>query len=87
MVTLMRGDGEHYTSETGLAPLSDVANSVKKLPREWINEDGVSMNFQFLRYAQPLIQGELSIPHDSGVPVFARLDKSRVDKQLPAYEV
>ena len=22
MVTLMRGDGEHYTSETGLAPLS-----------------------------------------------------------------
>jgi 6-phosphofructokinase 1 len=87
MVTLMRGDGEAYTSETGLAPLADVANSVKKLPREWINEDGVSMNFQFLRYAQPLIQGEIAIPHDGGVPVFARLDKSRVDKLLPAYEV
>jgi ATP-dependent phosphofructokinase / diphosphate-dependent phosphofructokinase len=86
MVTLMRGDGEHYTSETGLAPLSDVANSVKKLPREWINEDGVSMNFQFLRYAQPLIQGEVTIPHDMGVPVFAKLDRVRVDKQLPAYE-
>jgi 6-phosphofructokinase 1 len=87
MVTLMRGDGEHYTTETGLAPLADVANSVKKLPREWINEDGVSMNFQFLRYAQPLIQGEVTIPHDNGVPVFARLDRVRVDKQLPAYEV
>jgi ATP-dependent phosphofructokinase / diphosphate-dependent phosphofructokinase len=87
MVTIVRGDGDHYTSETGLAPLSDVANSVKKLPREWINEDGISMNFQFLRYAQPLIQGEITIPHDSGVPVFARLDKSRVDKVLPAYEV
>ena len=86
MVTLVRGDTEAYTCETGLAPLTEVANSVKKLPREWINEDGVSMNFQFLRYAQPLIQGEVSIPHDNGVPMFARLDKVRVDKNLPAYE-
>jgi 6-phosphofructokinase 1 len=87
MVTLLRGDGDHYTTETGLTPLSDVANSVKKLPREWINEDGVSMNFQFLRYAQPLIQGEVAVPHDNGVPVFARLDRVRIDKVLPAYEV
>lgn len=86
MVTLLRGDGDHYTSETGLAPLADVANSVKKLPREWINEDGVSMNFQFLRYAQPLIQGEIVVPHENGVPVFARLDKVRVDRVLPPFE-
>jgi 6-phosphofructokinase 1 len=87
MVTLLRGDGDHYTTETGLAPLADVANSIKKLPREWINEDGHSMNFQFLRYALPLIQGEVSIPHENGVPTFARLKKVRVDKTLPAYEV
>ena len=85
MVTLLRGDAEHYTCETGLAPLSDIANGVKKLPREWINEDGTSMNFQFLRYAQPLIQGEITVPYDNGVPVFARLDKSRVEKTLPAF--
>ena len=85
MVTLLRGDAEHYTCETGLAPLSDIANGVKKLPREWINEDGTSMNFQFLRYAQPLIQGEITIPYDNGVPVFARLDKVRVDRLLPAF--
>jgi ATP-dependent phosphofructokinase / diphosphate-dependent phosphofructokinase len=85
MVTLVRGDTDHYTCETGLAPLSDIANGVKKLPREWINEDGTSMNFQFLRYAQPLIQGEIVIPYDAGVPVFARLDKVRVDKVLGAF--
>jgi 6-phosphofructokinase 1 len=45
------------------------------------------MNFQFIRYAQPLIQGEIVLPHDGGVPVFARLEKVRVDKVLPAYEV
>ena len=87
MITIVRGETEHYTSETGLAPLSEVANSVKKLPREWINEDGVSMNFQFLRYAQPLVQGEIVVPYDNGAPVFARLEKVRVDKQLGGYEV
>ncbi len=87
MVTLMRGDGDHYTCETGLAPLGEIANGVKKLPREWINEDGVSMNFQFLRYAQPLIQGETQVPFENGLPHFAKLDKERVDKVLPAYEL
>jgi len=87
MVTLLRGDADHYTCETGLAPLGEIANGVKKLPREWINEDNVSMNFQFLRYAQPLIQGEITLPYDSGVPVYARLDKVRIDKLLPPYEV
>jgi 6-phosphofructokinase len=85
LITLVRGDNDTYSCETGLTPLADVANNVKKLPREWINEDGVSMNFQFVRYAQPLIQGEVAIPHDNGVPTFARLDKVRVDKTLPAY--
>ncbi|HYP16044.1 MAG TPA: 6-phosphofructokinase [Opitutus sp.] len=85
MVTLVRGDSDHYTCETGLAPLSDIANGVKKLPREWINEDGTSMNFQFLRFAQPLIQGEVTVPYENGVPVFARLDKVRVEKQLGAF--
>jgi len=87
MVTLVRGETDHYSVETGLAPLSDIANGVKKLPREWINEDGVSMNFQFLRYAQPLIQGETAVPYENGLPVFAKLEKSRVDKLLGEYEL
>ena len=87
MVTLVRGETDHYTCETGLAPLSDIANGVKKLPREWINEDNVSMNFQFLRYVQPLIQGEIVVPHENGVPNYARLDRVTVDKVLPPYEV
>ncbi|KAB2649246.1 MAG: 6-phosphofructokinase [Verrucomicrobia bacterium] len=87
MVTLLRGESDHYTCETGLAPLGEIANGIKKLPLDWINEDGVSMNFHFLRYVQPLIQGENTLPYDNGVPVFARLEKHRADKTLPAYEV
>jgi 6-phosphofructokinase len=87
MVTLVRGEGDHYTCETGLADLGEIANGVKKLPREWINEDGVSMNHQFVRYATPLIQGEITLPYEHGVPQFARLEREPVDKLLGAYEV
>ncbi len=86
MVTLLRGDQDHYTVETGLAPLSEIANGVKKLPREWINEDGISMNHQFLRYATPLIQGETPVHYENGLPAFAKLDKVRVEKLLPAHK-
>ncbi|MCF3652415.1 6-phosphofructokinase [Synoicihabitans lomoniglobus] len=87
MVTLLRGEADHYTVETGLAPLADIANGVKKLPKEWINEDGISMNYQFVRFATPLIQGETAVPHENGLPVFAKLDKVRVQRQLESYEL
>jgi 6-phosphofructokinase 1 len=87
MITLLRGETDHYECETGLADLSEVANGVKMLPPEWINEDGTSMNHQYVRYASPLIQGEIAIPHDHGVPVFAHLVCERVDRMLGAYEI
>ena len=86
LVTLVRGDGDQYTCETGLTALSEIVGNLKKLPREWINEDGVSLNFQFFRYATPLIQGEVSVPFDNGLPAYAKLAREGVDKTLPGYE-
>jgi len=86
LVTLVRGDGDQYTCETGLTALSEVVGNLKKLPREWINEDGVSLNFQFFRYATPLIQGEVTVPYDNGLPAYAKLSRESVDKTLPGYE-
>ncbi len=86
MVTLLRGDSDTYTCETGLTPLEDVANGVKTIPQNWINDDGVSMNFQFVKYAQPLIQGEVEVPTVQGLPVFAQLGRVRVSRQLPAHD-
>jgi 6-phosphofructokinase 1 len=82
MVTLLRGDGENYQCETGLAPLSEIANGVKKLPESWINEDGVSMSFNFYKYALPLIQGEVEVPYENGVPVLAKLKCEKVERKL-----
>lgn len=86
MVTLVRGDTDVYSCETGLSNLADVAASTKRLPKEWINEDGISMNFQFYRYATPLIQGEVAVPFEEGLPVFVRLANEPVDKTLNPYE-
>jgi len=86
MVTLQRADADPYRCETGVASLAEVASLTKRLPPDWINEDGVSLNYPFIKYAQPLIQGELEIPFENGLPVFARLRGLRADKLLPAYE-
>jgi len=87
MVTLIRGDSDQYTCETGLADLSEIANGVKSLPASWINEDGVSLGFPFVKYAQPLIQGEAKVPFDNGLPQFVRLGKSLVPQVLGNYEI
>ena len=86
LVTLVRGDGDNYTCETGLSALTDIVGNLKKLPKEWVNEDGVSLNFQFFRYATPLIQGEVAVPYDNGLPSYVRLTKEGVDKTQPGYE-
>jgi 6-phosphofructokinase 1 len=86
MITLVRGDTDTYSCETGLVAFADLVGNTKKLPREWINEDGVSLNFQFYRYATPLIQGEVTVPYENGIPSYIRLHGDRVDKQLGAFE-
>ena len=85
MVTLLRGEDESYTCETGLADLSEIANGVKKLPEDWINEDGVSMNYNFYKYALPLIQGEVSVPFENGVPNLVQLNMEKIALKLGAH--
>lgn len=87
MVTLVRGDTDMYTCETGLISLDEIANAVKNVPKSWINEDGVSLNHQFVKYALPLIQGEIMVPYEHGLPKFVKLSKTKVEKVLTAYAV
>jgi len=68
----------------GLQPLGDIANVEHFVPREWISEDGYLPNEQFVAYARPLVEGEVRPRMVDGLPAYARLCKSRVEKQLPA---
>ncbi|NLN03782.1 MAG: 6-phosphofructokinase [Clostridiaceae bacterium] len=70
-----REAGEAYKCVPKLIKLSDIANTERKLPREWINEEGNFVTKEFVDYALPLIQGESSPPIENGLPRFAKLKK------------
>lgn len=85
MITLIRKEADHYACETGLTPLSEVANGVKTLPKTWINETGNGVTHHFIKYALPLIQWEVQVPYDQGLPQFAKLSKHAAEKKLAGY--
>jgi 6-phosphofructokinase 1 len=60
MVTLKRISNIPYRCETGMAPLAEVANAEKLLPRAFVNERGNMPTGAFWDYALPLIDGPLS---------------------------
>ncbi len=74
MVTLERLSDDPYACQTGLAPLADVANAEKHLPREFVNEAGNMVTQAFKTYALPLIDGPL--------PALARLKGTRVPQRV-----
>ena len=67
-------DGKYHCKMV-LLPLSSVANYEKKVPLEWINEDGNGLKHEFIDYALPLIQGEPELPLGHSLPRYARLKK------------
>ena len=76
MIAFERGiQNGRYACKTKLVPLMEVANVEKKIPREWINEDGTGVTHRFIEYALPLIQGEPDLPKQDSLPRFAKLKK------------
>ena len=64
-----------YVCGIKLMDLTDVANTEKKVPLEWINREGNNVKKEFIDYALPLIQGTPDRPLENGLPRFARLKK------------
>jgi 6-phosphofructokinase 1 len=83
MVKIVRTQANPYTWTTGLQPLEDIANVEHFIPREWISDDGFSPNEKFIEYARPLIEGEVKVPTQGGLPKFAVLPKRRLPCKLP----
>jgi 6-phosphofructokinase len=64
-----------YKCEIQLLDLEKVANTEKKVPLEWINDEGNGLKQEFIDYALPLVAGEASPPFVDGLPRFANLKK------------
>ena len=82
MVKLVRLADNPYRCTTDLQPLDEIANVEHIIPREWMTEDGFLPNEKFIEYARPLIQGEVEVPVEGGLPRFVTLNRSPVEKKL-----
>jgi 6-phosphofructokinase 1 len=84
MVTIVRDTGESYQWSIGEAPLGQVANVEKKMPREFISADGFHITEACRAYLSPLIQGEDYPPYRNGLPQYSQLRNVAVPKKLKA---
>ena len=71
MVAFERLDGDDYQSDYVLKDVNVICNQEKCVPATWITADGSDVTEDFIRYARPLIQGEVTVPTEDGVPKFA----------------
>ena len=67
MVALKRLSNDPYQCTTELVDITKVANLEKKVPVEWINSYRTDMLPEFLAYARPLIQAELTPIYINGL--------------------
>ena len=68
MVILKRVSDDPYVCVTDIYDVHKVANVEKKVPREWINQDGDYVTEEFVNYIRPLIQAELTPIMTDGLP-------------------
>ncbi|RHB93982.1 6-phosphofructokinase [Mediterraneibacter gnavus] len=71
MVAFERLDGDDYQIDYVLKDVNVICNQEKCVPATWITADGSDVTEDFIRYARPLIQGEVTVPTENGVPKFA----------------
>ena len=74
MIILKRVSDDPYLCVTDIYDVHKIANVEKKVPREWINEDGSYVTQEFINYVRPLIQAELTPMMVDGLPRHLRLD-------------
>ncbi len=81
MVCYERKAGDKYQCEYKLLPLELAANTERTVPLEWITNNGTGISEEFVKYALPLIQGEVDMKKEDGLPRFAKLKKIKVEKK------
>lgn len=87
MLTIERTSSNPYQWVVGEAPLANVANIERKLPKNYISEDGFHITEACREYLRPLIMGEAYPPYENGLPKYIPLKNQLVGKKLPGFEI
>jgi ATP-dependent phosphofructokinase / diphosphate-dependent phosphofructokinase len=82
MPVIVRRSSSPYRWEVGHVPLEKVANQEKKLPPDYIREDGFGITTACRRYLEPLIAGEAYPPYRKGLPDYVHIKGVPVRRKL-----
>lgn len=85
MPTIVRVSDRPYKWKIGVAPLDQVANVEKKMPREFISADGYGITAKCRTYLSPLIGGEDYPPYAGGLPEYIRVPHKLVAAKLAPF--
>jgi 6-phosphofructokinase len=85
MPIIIRESSEPYRWRMGEVALKEVANQEKKMPRDFISDDGFFITEKCREYIKPLIQGEAYPPYKDGLPDYVALQNKLIAKVLPAF--
>ena len=87
MPAIIRTSNNPYKWKIGYGELKDIANVEKMMPANYISEDGFSITDKCREYLLPLIEGENYPPYNNGLPDYVVMQKSKIEKKLPPFEV
>jgi len=82
MPAIRRTSSSPYRWKIVPVPLAEVANVEKKVPRNFITQDGFGITAACRRYLEPLIAGEDYPPYEKGIPKYVRIRGKTVRKKL-----
>ncbi len=86
MPVIVRTADRPYRWKVAPAPLADIANAEKKMPKSFIDRSGFGITAACRRYLQPLVRGEAPPPYrPDGLPDYVRLRLTPVARKLPAF--
>lgn len=72
---LKRVSEDPYMCITELADVRQIANVEKKVPDDWITEDGTGVTAELIHYIRPLIQSEITPLWVDGLPRHLKLER------------
>ena len=68
MVVMLREDSKEYKIKYSLYDIHDIANIEKKIPSNMIDSENKQLTEDYIKYARPLIMGELTPIYTDGLP-------------------
>jgi 6-phosphofructokinase 1 len=87
MPAIERVSDTPYQYRIGIADLKDVANVEKKMPRNFISDDGYGITDACRQYLRPLIQGEDYPQYTNGMPQYITLKNQLVPQKLKPFSL